>query len=97
VEDNRHNSITSTYYLIIKNKKREVVAEQLKNGRRFDDVFKNEKQQLMNLLKDLGTGPKKQNTKKQVEEESSQSPDNQLHRNNNFNLKPIKIPSDSVD
>ena len=59
VELNRHNSVTSTYYLLIKNKKREVVAELLKQGKKFGDVERNEKQQLMNLLQDLGKSKKK--------------------------------------
>lgn len=97
VELNRHNSVTSTYYLIIKNKKREVVAEQVKNGRRFDDVVRNEKQQLMNLLKDLGKGAKKQNKTKKVEEEPPKSPASKTHGKNKLDLKPIKIPDGPVD
>lgn len=103
---NRHNSVTSTYYLIIKNKKREVVSEQLKKGKNFDNVVRNEKQQLMNLLKDLGKPSKKaQEVKpkpkqKKAIEEVHKGSDSSVIKGKKYQklaLKPIKIPEDPVE
>ncbi|CAI2368560.1 unnamed protein product [Moneuplotes crassus] len=106
VELNRHNSITSTYYLIIKNKKREVVAEQLKNGRKFDDVIRNEKQQLMNLLKDLGKSKDKTSeiknkpNQKKITDEVHKENEGSESKQKEFNklaLRPIKIPEGPIE
>ena len=110
VEQNRHNSVTSTYYLIIKNKKREVVADMIRQGKKFDDVVRNEKQQLMSLLKDLGASKGKKQKKENANNKTNES---QSKKNEGIKkeqkqeteqkkapkpaLKPIKIPEDPID
>lgn len=63
---NKHNSVTSTYYLLLKHRKRELVGEMEKQGKNGDNIVRNEKQQLMNLLKDFGATSKPKNTSKQA-------------------------------
>lgn len=60
---NKHNSVTSTYYLLLKNKKREYVEELKKQGKLINDVVTNEKQQLMYLLKGFGKDESKSKPK----------------------------------
>lgn len=59
IQLNKHNSVTSTYYLLLKNRKREYIEQMTKAGKDFTAITRNEKQQLMNLLKDF-KGSKKQ-------------------------------------
>ena len=105
---NKHNSVTSTYYLIIKNRKREIIEELKKQGKNFEDVVRNEKQQLMSLLKDFG-GKKDKGKKERAKSKESpnrvpakvqEQADDQNVVQSKFNktaLKPIKIPEDPIE
>jgi hypothetical protein len=78
----------------------------IKQGKKFDDVVRNEKQQLLNLLKDYGNSKPK--TKKKTQEinvdvrNKIEKSDEKLKNvvENKFNktaLKPISIPDDPID
>lgn len=111
VELNRHNSVTSTYYLLIKNKKREVVTELIKQGKKFDDVERNEKQQLISLLEGLGKSKDKANKHKmysqniktvetdQKEQDLSEKDPANITKSKfqKWVLKPLKIPDDPIE
>ena len=49
---NKHNSVTSTYYLLLKHKKGECLKEFEKQGKKFNKYYEvcNEKQELIDLL-----------------------------------------------
>lgn len=64
---NKHNSVTSTYYLLLKNKKREFIKQFKKSGKQINKYFEisNEKQDLIDLLMNYEPSSKK---KKQTEQ-----------------------------
>lgn len=64
---NKHNSVTSTYYLLLKNKKREFIKQFKKTGKPVNKYFEisNEKQELIDLLMNYEPSSKK---KKQTEQ-----------------------------
>lgn len=100
VELNKHNSVTSTYYLIIKNKKREVVQEMIKKGKNFDDVVRNEKQQLLSLLQDFGKSKPKNKTQdinNEVRKSDEKAKNTTEGKFNKTTLKSIRIPEDPID
>lgn len=63
---NKHNSVTSTYYLLLKNKKNEFIKRLEKQGKNFNKYYaiSNEKQELMDILMNFEPSTKKKNTKK---------------------------------
>jgi len=106
VELNKHNSITSTYYLLLKHEKREYIQEMEKQGKRFDDIVKNEKEQLLNLLKGFGkekpkaiekNKPVVQKKNAPVQCEVNTSQESMSGKMKKPQLKPIKIPDDLIE
>jgi hypothetical protein len=92
--------VTSTYYLIIKNKKREVVQEMIKKGKNFDDVVRNEKQQLLSLLQDFGKSKPKNKTQdinNEVRKSDEKAKNTTEGKFNKTTLKSIRIPEDPID
>jgi hypothetical protein len=71
---NKHNSVTSTYYLLLKNKKREFVTELEKKGKNFNQYFSvnNEKQELINLLQDFVSSTKRKPKKQAIEDKPAE-------------------------
>ena len=69
---NKHNSVTSTYYLLLKHKKKEYIKELEKSGKRFNKYYEvsNEKQELMDLLMNFesSTSKRKEKKKQKIEE-----------------------------
>lgn len=63
VQMNKHNSVTSTYYLLLKCKKREFIQNYEKNGKCINKYFEisNEKQELIDLLMNFEPSSKKKN------------------------------------
>ena len=58
---NKHNSVTSTYYLLLKNKKKEFIQKYEKGGKCVNKYFEisNEKQELIDLLMNFEPSSKK--------------------------------------
>lgn len=74
---NKHNSVTSTYYLLLKHKKRQFVEELEKQGKSLGKSIRNEKEQLINLLKNYnGNKSTKANYTNQAEAIKKESEDN---------------------
>jgi len=66
VQMNKHNSVSSTYYLLLKSKKQEYVKQLRKEGKVFNKYFEvsNEKQELIDLLMNYESSSKKSKIKK---------------------------------
>lgn len=77
---NKHNSVTSTYYLLLKHKKRQFVEELEKQGKSFGKSIRNEKEQLINLLKNYNGNKAvkfdKTNNAEKASKESEEKPSN---------------------
>lgn len=65
VQMNKHNSITSTYYLLVKNQKAQYIKACEKAGKNFNKYFdiSNEKQELIDLLMSFESSSKKNKKK----------------------------------
>lgn len=63
---NKHNSVTSTYYLLLKHKKREYIHKIESSGKVINKYFEisNEKQELIDLLMSFEPSSKKKNQPK---------------------------------
>lgn len=68
VQMNKHNSVTSTYYLLLKHKKGEYITELESKGKNFNKYYEvcNEKQELMDLLMDYEPSKKKKRSGQKV-------------------------------
>ena len=78
----------------------------IKQGKKFDDVIRNEKQQLMSLLKDIGRSKNKKKAIKNTQNEVQKNQGKGIEKHEKKEepkifvkpaLKPIKIPEDPVD
>ena len=80
IQMNKHNSVTSTYYLLLKHKKRQFVEELEKQGKSFGKSIRNEKEQLINLLKNYNGNKAvkfdKTNNAEKASKESEDKPSN---------------------
>jgi hypothetical protein len=68
---NKHNSVTSTYYLLLKNKKRDFIKKMQKSGKQINKYFEisNEKQDLIDLLMNYEpSSQKKKSSEQKVKE-----------------------------
>ena len=70
IQMNKHNSVTTTYYLLLKNKKRDFIQKLEKSGKNTNKYFhiNNEKQELINLLMNFVPSSKKKPSKNNNEE-----------------------------
>lgn len=61
---NKHNSVTSTYYLLLKSKKREYVKDYEKKGKWINKYFEisNEKQELIDILMNFEPSSRKKSS-----------------------------------
>lgn len=65
---NKHNSVTSTYYLLLKHKKGECLKELERQGKKFNKYYEvcNEKQELIDLLMSYEPTRKREKPKSKV-------------------------------
>jgi hypothetical protein len=71
IQMNKHNSVTSTYYLLLKNKKRDFIKKIHKSGKQINKYFEisNEKQDLIDLLMNYEpSSQKKKSSEQKVKE-----------------------------
>jgi serine/threonine protein kinase len=75
IQMNKHNSVTSTYYLLLKSKKREFIDQLEKNGKNTNKYFNvnNEKQELINLLMNFVPSSKKKSTRAIADDRQTQN------------------------
>lgn len=85
IQMNKHNSVTTTYYLLLKNKKRDFIQKLEKSGKNTNKYFhvNNEKQELINLLMNFVPSSKKKPVKNKEEVKKEQTKERWVESLNN--------------